>query len=188
MTLNYNLTDEDFLRFNFYHSRNLPSVPKNFLIRRITSALWLPVLGTAVVTFLFHRLDLTLIALAVGSVFAIYDYATFPKSFNRGLNRQLKVVLDDNGYDGLTGPYRLELTDHRLIEHSEGQTLTVAWSRVRRVGFDGGRVYLYSSSMQAFIVPLSVFTGASDFNEFSELLRGRTGLPLNELTAPAERS
>ena len=152
------LTDDDFIVFNLYTLRNNPSYKRSLLLcRLILPAAFLLIL---LLNLLSHKEGLPIQAGIYVIVSAIWIFAVKPL-FDHITVRNLKSQLK-RSRSMYTPEYSVSFQEDYLLEISPQQETKVFYDKLERIAVHMGAVYIYPTSLSAFILPSAVFETEAD--------------------------
>ncbi len=164
MTIDYKITDKDFIDFNVYHNLNTESLKRRINLYK----LMLPIIYLVLVmVFYIAKLDeITLFFFAViGAVAMLYRLAFYNKILARSITSQLKKA---KKYDNL--PYcpggTLTFKDGFVNDVSIVGENKLPYCSLNQISLGKTATYIYYGSSQAFIIPHSTFDNLEDREYF----------------------
>lgn len=170
--LNLTITEEDYLAFNYFHT--LRSKTGKRMVRRsrilfITCVAVLLVLAIWVMGWTpFSTAYLILMMLFT----ALYT-AFFGKIISWNIKKQLKQ-LKKTGKLPYEPTARLEFYEDKLVEITPDKRTELNYSALERICIDADRfIYLYNSSMAAYILPTPQVRAQLDQEEFLRFLSAK---------------
>ena len=150
MEMNYKVTEEDYIDFNVYHSKNSETVKRSLIIQRIT----VPLMYVLLAMFFSYLLDLPFLVLLIPFlILAALWIIFYPAYFFRHIGKTAKKMIREGRNNGVLGDYTMVLSEDGLREISKTGEKSVAWSGIEKLGEDQTNFYLYNSGMSAFILP-----------------------------------
>jgi hypothetical protein len=150
MKVNYNLTEEDYINFNLYHLKNSKTGKKALNMQRFLSPVIFMVAAYVISTFGGMPLLSSFIIFFITSVLWVIFY---PKYFYSLITRNVKKMIKEGKNDGLLGDHSLIMTDEGIVDTSSNRETKVTWSGIESFKEDNDNLYLYISSVSAYILP-----------------------------------
>jgi hypothetical protein len=150
MEINYNLTEEDYLNFNMFHVKNSKAVKRTLNMQRFLTPIIFIVLSyvlSKVGNMSFFEL---FIAFLIVSILWIIFY---PRYFYSYVIRNTKKMIKEGKNDGLLGKHHMILSEEGIIDSTSNGETKVTWSGIQTVSEDKHNIYLYNSSVSAYILP-----------------------------------
>lgn len=177
MEIEYELTKEDFLDFNLNHAHNSNTVKKSLFYQRyIISIIFLIVPVILSKTFKAPAKSLLppfLIAFFIWIIF-------YPNYFWWHIKRNLVKVFDESKNSGLTGVYSLTTNKEEIVSKSESKEIVRDWGSVQRIEKTDKNVLIYTSPVEAIIIPLRAFDDEESLKRFLEVIEKFSGKILND--------
>ncbi len=165
------LNDEDYLQFNYYHASNSPMGKRTLLYYRfqmyILSAL-------CILVFFIARADRLLIfieAIFLGIVSILWFI--FSKRRYFGLIRKRILRMKREGKLPYHTHVILRFEEDEIHESTPEIELRVKYSLVEKIAVTEHGVYIYHSSMHAFLLPNTVFSGEEEKLKFLEFINSK---------------
>ena len=168
MTASFTLELDDWLNFNMYHLRNSPSA------RRIRNGMWIGV----PIGFFFFAFVLGILSSGTSNrflyavVFAAAGFlrlAFYRQYYNWGMRRRVRKFLDEGDNEGLLGPQEVILSPNSIVARNDETEGKSSWKNVKKVVVTDDYVFVYVSSMSAFILPRRSFKAEISFDELGEM-------------------
>lgn len=151
MTIEYKITEEDYINFNLYHMQNSPSQKNLYNILRFI--LPVPLMGYIYFTGT-RQLNQPAIywgIIALGFyVFWIYMYSKLNK---RTIRKQSEKMLNEGDNSSLFGKKTLDIVDDVLIITEENATTTLSKDSIKDIKEYDDMLLLYLSAVSAHIIP-----------------------------------
>lgn len=169
----YKLDDKDFLEFNMQHLSKDPASKKGVLGLRLL----LPVGLVVLLLFSLIRSEDFDISLFIAQVisYTVISVAWFflVKPLNMFLIK--KQVKSTKKYGKL--PYgenvSIRFEDDLIVEATSEAETKVKYASIENIVYGESAIYIYINSMQAFIVPHSVFQSTHQQEDFSHFLHSK---------------
>lgn len=148
------LTEEDYLEFNLFHALHSESGKKQIRRSGILFAVFMVLLmALSVMIMGLTTFSVTLIAL-LGAYTVLY-LLFFKKLVARNIRKQLDR-LKAQGKLPFDAQCRLEFYSDRLVEQTATKRIEQSYRDLERICVVGNRfLYLYHSSVQAYIIPIA---------------------------------
>lgn len=163
--LNYQMTKEDYIEFNEFHSKNSKTVMRSINFTRML----VPIL-----IFFFLFISGNIKDLVMISIFSIYSVLWFIFSSKIILysirKKVLKMVEEDNQGDLFTLK-KITIDNSRIHWQSENSAGNYNWSTVVKVCETNKAVYIYVSSIQALVIPKRLSSQMIDMKELVDYCR-----------------
>lgn len=176
MKASYELTREDLAAFIEYHQRSSPAARQQKLgcLAAAFGALMIlpggillttdkPVLETATAIWPL------LLAPVLFGVFG-------PPYINWRTRQMSNRLLSEGQNKGFYGECELCIGDDALTETRPSGSTTRNWTSVERVVTTRSHLFIYTSGIEAFVVPRRAFAADADFNAFVDSTAERSGI------------
>lgn len=150
MELKYLLTEQDYINFNLFHIQNSKMATKALKIQRYTiPALYL------VLAYVFASIGdgSYILSFTIFTIFAILWLVLYPKFYYRTIIRNVKKMMKEGKNEGLLGEHIMILSSEGIVDKNTTGETKVAWTGIQEVKEDKDYLYLYNSSVSAYILP-----------------------------------
>ncbi|MCM3693607.1 YcxB family protein [Neobacillus niacini] len=150
MEINYRLTEEDYLKFNMFHINNSDSANKSLKTQRFATPFVYIIFAyifanIADIPFLYALIPF----LIVGILWVIF----YPKYFQTRILSQTKKMIREGKNEGLLGEHTMTLSEDGIVDSNPKGETKVNWSGIIKLTEDDSNLYLYNSSVSAYIIP-----------------------------------
>lgn len=172
MTIDYTVTEQDYIAYNLFHYGQSPSVKRTLLLLRVVFPLLVMIMA-----FLYSRINMYYMVVAV--IFSIVWFFVYPHSFRRSLARGVKRIMKEGKGNEFVGEKRLTLGDTHIIFEEGRGTIESKYDAVERIESDQERFYLYLGTVSAYILPLSAFQTKEQKEQFVQILAEKSGIQIN---------
>ncbi|AXI00115.1 YcxB family protein [Sporosarcina sp. PTS2304] len=150
MEIEYELTEEDVIAFNLYHVKN-SKVGKNSLQwQRFVSPM---------IFFMFAYFLSIFTDMEKGPLFLVFGLTAilwvilYPKYFYFHITRQVRKMLKEGKNEGLIGQHIMKMNKTGITDQTQVGETKVQWSGIQRVIEDADYLYIYTSTISAYILP-----------------------------------
>ena len=175
MKVNYELTREDLAAFVAYHQEASPAVRRQRFGALLIAFGALMILPVAILLSRDGPLLETALAiwpLLLGPTL----FAIFAPAYIRWRTRQITGrMLSEGQNKEYYGECELEAGDEGLTETRPSGSTTRNWASVERVVTTASHLFLYTSGIEAFVVPRRAFSTESQFQAFLDRIEERRG-------------
>ncbi|MGI6168561.1 MAG: YcxB family protein [Christensenellales bacterium] len=176
MSIEFTVTEQDFVNFNVYHYEHSKKMKRT--VRRMQVVMAIALL----IVFGYSGYTLGdskgIVFFAVGVVATAVWIAFVPRYARWNIRRTARKMLKRGGDNGFFGRHTVTLEDDGIREISASSSAYTEYSSVERIGYGYGNYYVYTGALQAFIIPVSAFSGAEQRQAFLNLLSEKTGVAL----------
>ncbi len=169
MTIDYELTKDDFRAFNLHHVRHSPTTRRQYL------RAWLsfPVMWLIICTALWYLADrergtpmktfIALLPLYSGApLYLIY----YPWAYRRTLRKTVDGMMSEGRNGGTARKYRVSISPENVTESTDHVQTSTAWRGVEKITTSTLHAYIYTNALAAIIVPRRAFADPSEFEAF----------------------
>ncbi|QNO15354.1 YcxB family protein [Alkalicella caledoniensis] len=151
MELMFEITEEDYIKFNMHHLENSPSQKKTFnLLRYIIPLLFsLPiyVIGTS----LLKQPETYWIIIAV--LFSAGWIIMYPNQYKRLIKQQTKKLLQEGDNSSIFGKKVMTINEKDIIVVSENSSEITSKENIKEVKIYDDMILIYLSGITAHIIP-----------------------------------
>jgi hypothetical protein len=168
MKIKYVLTKEDYIQYNLHHMRESETIKKSlFMQRYIVSLIFL------IVPFVFAKVSeipfvhWMIVFLIIYLIWMLY----YPKYFASLTKKRLQKIINEGKNLSLFGERTISLNEDGIVESSKAGESKTNWSVVERVDETGKYIFIYVSSVNAYIVPTRAFADLNQKKEFVDMLK-----------------
>lgn len=167
MKFQYELTKQDYIDFNIYHIRNSGTLKRTLFIQRYVIA----VIYLFIPFILVKVTDIPLwYWLSAFTITAVLWVTFYPKYFVSGTIKRILKMLDEGRNKDMLGKHIFTVNEEGIIEESENGESKINWSGVEKVIETEKHIFIYISSISAYIIPKSTFEDEDIKNEFLKSL------------------
>lgn len=151
MHIQYELTEEDYIRFNLSHIKRSKTGMRMLLLQRIIGPVIILGVGALMFATLFQEMSWWLFG--VYGVISLIWFLYYPKYFERHIRKQTKRMIQERSNEGMVGPHTMELNEDGLRDKNAFGETHVSWNGIKDVVEEDDYLYLYNSSVSAYILP-----------------------------------
>lgn len=167
--LDLTITEEDYLAFNNFHSLRSKTGKRMVMRSRILFIVCIAVLMVLAILVMGWTPFSTAYLILMVLFTALYT-AFFGKIISRNIKKQLKQ-LKKTGKLPYEPTARLEFYEDKLVEITPDKRTELNYSALERICIDADRfIYLYNSSVGAYILPAPQVRAQLDQEEFLRFL------------------
>jgi hypothetical protein len=190
--IEYELRLDDLVAFNVFHNRTSLAARRQYLL-----GLWtFPVMWTMLCVIIWRLADhergeplqtfLALLPLFCGGPLHLLLY---PWRYRRKLRRIVKGMVAEGHNRGILGRRSLLLGPEGIVERTEQRTATYQWSGIERHVLYEVHLFIYTSALDAIVVPKRAFASQGDFEKLHQTMCDylNTQGATNPATQPKQR-
>ncbi len=171
MKIKYEITKDDYLKFNMYHLENSPSVKKELRVHRFIIPLLLVAVAGAF--SLLSGIPIT-ITFPIFLILAILWSVFYPKYYKKNALKNVSKVLEHGVQSQGTPRYVLNVKDDGIYATSgAGQTFN-KWDDIIKFEETDSHMFLYVTEKVAHVVPIRAFKTDEEKNEFLNIVKANT--------------
>lgn len=168
MELTYDLTKEDYLAFQLHTAKQSETVKRALIMQRMMGPV-LFLLFTLVVSWVTEEWLLGLfITFAVASVLWVILY---PKFFYGYIKRNVNKMLNESRKGNMFGLHTLVMDKKGFTEKNRAGEKKTNWAGIERIDEDEAYFFLFTSIVEAYIIPKRSFKNAERQEEFKTLVK-----------------
>ena len=164
MKLDYELTKQDYIAYNLFHMTYSKTARRLLRMQRYL----IPVIFLLLPFFIARVSDIPLwywmITFLITSIVWIF---LFPKRMQKNIAGRVSK--------GLLGKRSLSLTEEGILEISESRESKSKWDAVENLVETQEYIFIYISSIMAYVIPSRAFTSEAERNEFIGIVKARQG-------------
>ena len=164
MNIEFERTIQDVLDFNLFHMAQSPSIKRQLLLMQIITSLLVIPLPIGIFYLAFHSINaITVVAsiLAGVLVFVLYPQVAQKLTINR-----IKKMLSEGNNNALLGRQIVSLSPEGIFVKNQTAESKINWSTVDKVTENDKHIYLYTSSINALVIPKNGFRSEKEKQEF----------------------
>ncbi|MEL1135431.1 YcxB family protein [Desulfitobacterium sp. THU1] len=150
MEITYYLSEEDYLKFNLFHIKNSEPAKQALKKQRF--------LGPAI--FMTFAAFLSIVGsrpyqevMIMFTLLSVLWFIYYPKYFYRYITRNSKTLLKAGNNDDLFGEHHMVLAEEGIIDTTAQGETKLNWAGIQAINQDEDNLYLYNSSISAYILP-----------------------------------
>ena len=179
MTINYDVSENDYINFNMY------SYEQSGLMKKTNI---LTVIGSLLILFFAIRIGLRnpnvydttsasniIASIIVGIVLSLLFIFTTKLTFKPITKWGIKTQLRDGKLNDFIGPQTVTLHNDFIEDGNVHMTTQIKYSAVEKICCAYGCLFIYIGATKALIIPLRCFADAGQRRDFAVLLKQKTG-------------
>jgi hypothetical protein len=168
MKVQFELAKEDYIQYNLHYMRESEAIKKSFFIQRyVVSLIYLvlPFILVKVSDMPFRYL--MIVFLVTYLIWVLY----YPKYFASFTKKRLQKIINEGKNVSLFGARSISLDQGGIVESSNTGESKTSWTAVERVEETNKYIFIYVSSVNAYIVPARAFADLKQKKEFIDILK-----------------
>jgi hypothetical protein len=167
MEFNFEVTEEDYIKFNLYHYENSPLQKRTYNLLRYLVPLLLSAPIYAVGTSIFKQPKIYWIVIAI--LFVAVWIITYPNQYKKLVIRQTKKMLQEGDNSSLFGKKTMLIDENDIKVYSESTSETISRKSVKAVKVYDDMILIYLSGITAHIIPTRYLNDESKNRLIKEL-------------------
>lgn len=177
MKIDYELKKEDYIKFNVDHMERTPSIKKTLFTQRYI----LPIMFLIVPFVMGNTKDVSFWYWIIMSATFYIVWAVFYQKYIRwNIGRNVGKLVDEEKDSEMLGHHSILLNEDVMIEKSSLNESKTEYSTIQDIVETKEYVYIYLSSVMAFIVPKRCFKDSSESKDFIDNLKEKKSKALNK--------
>ncbi|GEK88219.1 YcxB-like protein [Alkalibacterium putridalgicola] len=151
MIINYELNEEDFVRFNLHYIEDSPAQRKTYWFLRLLIPLFFSGLIFLMGTVLFRQPAIYWVITATGffGLWVLY----FPEQYRKTILKQTRKMLSKGEKDYLFGEKSLTISEYTITVTGENAQEELKLKDIKRIEQYDDMILIYDSNRSAIIVP-----------------------------------
>ena len=163
MEIEFKLSEEDYINFNVDHTKKSPTMRKNVTFIRILGPVVFLIAPFVIISFSEIPLWYWITLFGIASILWLIYY---PRHFDWDMRRKMKKMLQEGNNENLFKEIKIILTKEGIIQKNKTGESFTKWDDVDSVDETDDYIYIYNSSISAFIIPKRAFKDENARKEF----------------------
>lgn len=168
MKIKYDITRDDYLKFNMYHLENSPKVKKELIIHRIVVPLLLVGLGFALHVLVKFSLVTTM---PIFIIAAVVWSIVYPKFYKKVALKNVSKMLERGVQSESISRHSLSLKDEGILSSSNAGQAAHKWSDIVKFHEAENHLYIYITDKIAHVVPKRAFKDKEEETQFINIIK-----------------
>lgn len=157
--IKFEITEDDYIKFNLYHIENSPSQKKTYNLLRCIIPLLFSIPIYAIGTSLFKQPSSYWIVIA--ALFTLVWIITYPKQYKKLIKKQTKKILQEGDNSSIFGKKTMLIDDNNIKVFSEFTSETISKKSIKTIRVYDDMILIYLSGITAQIIPTRYLDGES---------------------------
>lgn len=162
------LNDDDYLLFNQYHLLNSPSGKKSLMSFRFIIP-FICFMFIVIFCIAGSDFELILIESILMTIISIFWIGFSKKKILKSMNRRITKIKKE-GRLPYSNEAILKFDDEKIHEITPNTENVTKYSLIEKIAVTEKAIYIYFSSVQAFILPVTAFSGEMEKLKFLEFI------------------
>jgi YcxB-like protein len=168
MKIETQITLEDLLAFNLYHNENSQFVKRRAdFLTYLTYGFALFAIGSALLKILQGRIHSAIIEILFAFLFLTLGW---PKSRRYIYNVYARGMYREGKNKGMIGRHEITIHDDKISEENDSASLEFRWTAIEKIVKTEKYIFVYISSVSAFLIPQRSFVNNTTYDEFYKLI------------------
>ncbi|MPW26141.1 YcxB family protein [Alkalibaculum sp. M08DMB] len=167
MEIEFEITEDDYIKFNLYHIENSPSQKKTYNFLRYAIPLLFSIPIYAIGTSLFKQPSSYWIIISI--LFALIWVITYPNQYKKLVRKQTKKILQE-GDTSIFGKKTMLIDDNNIKVFSEFTSKTISKKSIKTIKVYDDMILIYLSGFTAQIIPTRYLNDESNKYLMKELI------------------
>lgn len=167
MEFKFEVTEEDYIKFNLYHMENSPSQKKTFNLLRYLLPLLFSVPIYAIGTVLFKQPKIYWIVIAI--LFVLIWIITYPNQYKKLIKKQTKKLLQEGDNSSIFGEKTMMIDENNIKVLGKFTSETILKKSIKDIKVYNDMILIYLSGITAQIVPTRYLNDESKKSLIKEL-------------------
>ena len=173
----FTISEGDYIEFNRFHMKNHPTAKRSNKIIYV----FLGIVMLIMAAFVSYREEgfhvVGFVVVSAISAACVGSMLLFENPFNKVLIKFQIAMMKKSGKLPFNSDVEMIFDEDSLIEISDETETKSKYSNIERIFKNpNGYIYIYINSLQAQILPMSVFESSAQSDEFWEFVHSKTTL------------
>ncbi len=166
ISINYEITLEDILQFNLYVQKQSPSQQRFISFIQY----FFPIIIIFLSFYLIYMVGLQLQSILY-IIFSILWFVFIPKLIRITTKYQAKRLLGEGKNSAMLGNFILTLSENSIHYRSDSGESTTHWNGINKISESNQYIYIFLSSISAYIIPKKAFAKDEELNNFLDFAK-----------------
>jgi hypothetical protein len=168
MNIEFERTIQDVIDFNLFHMAHSSTIKRQLLLMQVLTGLLVIPLVFSIFYLLYHSIDA--FAIIVSVLAGVIAFALYPQSNRKSTIKRIRKVLSEGNNNALLGRQVVSLSPEGVFIKNQAAESKFIWSAVDKIAENDKHVYLYTSSINALVIPKNCFQSEKEKQEFLEYI------------------
>lgn len=147
----FEITEDDYIKFNLYHIENSPSQKRTYNLLRYVIGLLFAIPIYAIGTGLFKQPSSYWIVIAI--LFALVWIIEYPKRYKKSIRKQTKKMLQEGDNSSIFGKKTMLIDENNIKVFGEFTSETISKKSIKTIKIYDDMILIYLSGFTAQIIP-----------------------------------
>lgn len=151
MEINFEVTKEDYIKFNLYHVENSPSQKKNYNLLRYG----VPVFFSAPIYFIGTGLfkQPSIYWAIIATLFSVIWIITYPKQYKSLIRKETEKLINEGDNSEIFGKKSMVIDNDAITIYNKSSSEKILKSAIKKVKIYDDLIVVYISAITAHIIP-----------------------------------
>jgi hypothetical protein len=168
MKIDYQLTKQDYIDFNMNYMSNSKTIKRLFIAQRYIVPIMFLVIPFVLIRVTSIPFGYWFKGFLVSGVLWVIFY---PKYFQWTVSKRIIKMLDEGDNTDMLGKRSLSLTEKGIIDCSTLSESKTDWSVIEKITQTQKHIFIFISSVAAYILPVHVFKNENEKKRFMDKLK-----------------
>jgi uncharacterized membrane protein YbhN (UPF0104 family) len=166
MNIEFERTIDDVIDFNLFHMAHSSSLKKQVLITQVLIGVLIIPLVFCVLYLMFNLANAFTIIASILAGIAIF--ALYPQIVRKSTTSRIRKMLSEGSNKAMLGHQVVSLLPEGIFSKNQATESKINWSAVEKVVQSEKHFFLYTSSINALVIPKISFSSEKEKGEFLE--------------------
>ncbi len=152
MEIKFEVTKEDYIKFNLYHTENSPSQKKNLNLLRYIIPVLFSLLIYFIGTNLFNQPSIYWIIIAI--LFSLIWMITYPKQYRYLIQKETEKLINEGDNSEIFGKKKMIIDNETITVYNKSSSESIQINAIKDVKIYDDIIAIYTSAITAYIVPI----------------------------------
>lgn len=168
MQIEFDFTKEDYLEYNMHHISTSKTLRRMVLIQQYGLSLVYLIVPFALARFTEIPFVYWMVVFGIVYLFWILFY---PRYFKSSARKRIDKMVDEGKNTSMFGKHVITLDEDGMLETTAKGESKISWDAVEKVEETDGYIYIYISSVNAYVIPVRAFESEGHRNGFLDTLK-----------------
>ena len=164
MNIEFERTIQDVIDFNLFHMAHSPSIKRQLLLMQVLTGLLVIPLPFGIVYLVYHSMNAVIVVFSI--LAGVLVFVLYPQVARKSTINRIKKMLSEGNNNALLGRQVVSLSPEGIFVKNQTAESKINWSTVDKVTENDKHVYLYTSSINALVIPKNDFQSEKEKQEF----------------------
>ncbi len=168
MNIEFERTIQDVVDFNLFHMAHSPSIKRQLMLMQVLTGLLVIPLVFSVFYLVSHSINA--FTVIVSLLAGVLVFVLYPQWSRKSTANRIKKMLSEGSNNALLGHQVVSLSPEGIFVKNQAAESKIIWSTVDKVAENDKHIYLYTSSINALVIPQECFRSEQEKQELLEYI------------------